>query len=114
MGYKRNKLNISVSYIKCVELDEIEIPEPWSQKKAEAVKNWATPDKLCLTEHKYLPVLEKQYNLNSDNQNKFKIVDGIHRINIAKELGMECIRSQVIERVKVDKTDTKNIELKKK
>ena len=108
--YGRDKLTISLSYIKCVKLDEIKIQKIWSEKKRNDIIKWATPDNLCLSEHG-LPELEIKYNLNSGNQVKFEIVDGIHRINRAKELGMKCIRAQVYEDVKVDKTDTKNITL---
>lgn len=107
--YKRDILTVSVSYIGCVKLDNIEIPKTWSEKRREDIKKWATPDELCSTEHD-LPEIE--YNHYSYYQEKYNIVDGIHRINRAKELGKVCIRAKVTERVKVDKTDTNNIELK--
>lgn len=50
--------------------------------------------------------------LISNSQEKFKITDGIHRINRARELGMDCILASVEERVNVKKTDIENIELK--
>ena len=107
--YKMNKLTISVSYIKCVKLDEIEIPIPWSSTKKEDIKNWATPDRICNS----FPELRRKYELNRANQQKIEIVDGIHRINRAKELGMKCIRARLTDEVIIDKTDTNNIELRK-
>ena len=116
------------NYIQCVKLDEIEKREWWSPQRVEAVKKWATPDRLRRlryvqeeetgkrviphTAFHDMPMLSREHKLDSKEQEKFKISDGIHRINRARELGMDCILASVEEHVKVNKTDTKNIEVK--
>ena len=116
-----------VNYIQCVKLDEIEKREPWSPSREEAIKKWATPDKLRrLRYHQEeetnkkviphtafhdIPMLSREYKLNNKTQEKFKISDGIHRINRARELGIDCILTSVEEHIKVNKTDTKNVEV---
>ena len=37
---------MSVDYIQCVKLDEIEKVEPWAPSREEAIRKWTTPDKL--------------------------------------------------------------------
>lgn len=123
-----------VNYIQCVKLDDIEKREPWAPSREEAVKKWATPDKLRRLKYYQeedtgrrlissgafhdIPMLSREYRLNSNTQEKFKITDGIHRINRARELSirpeshMDCILASLEEHVKVSKTDTKNIETK--
>lgn len=119
---------VVVKYIQCVKLDDIEKREPWAPLREEAVKKWATPDKLrrlryireedtgkrvipSITFHD-MPMLSREYLLHSSNQEKFKISDGIHRINRARELGIDCVLTSVEEYVNIDKTDTNNVEVK--
>lgn len=59
-----------------------------------------------------MPMLSREYKLNRKDQEKFKISDGIHRINRARELGIDCILVSVEERAKINKTDTDNVEIK--
>ncbi len=122
------KQTVVVNYIQCVKLDDIEKREPWSPMREEAVKKWATPEKLrrlrYLTEEDTgkrviphdafhdMPMLSREYLLHSSQQEKFKISDGIHRINRARELGIDCILASVEEHTDIDKTDTKNVEIK--
>lgn len=123
-----------VNYIQCVKLDDIEKREPWSPAREEAIRKWATPDKLRRlkyiqeeetgkkvipsTAFHDIPMLSREYNLDNKDQEKFKISDGIHRINRARELSMrpglriDCILASVEEHVTINKTDTKNIEVK--
>lgn len=117
-----------VNYIQCVKLDEIEKIEPWSPAREEAIRKWATPDKLRRlryiqeeetnkrvipsTAFHDMPMLTREYKLDNKDQEKFKISDGIHRINRARELRTDCILSSVEEHVKVNKTDTKNVEIR--
>lgn len=126
-----------VNYIQCVKLDDIEKREPWALGRVEAIKKWATPEKLRRL--KYLqeeetnkkvippgafhdmPMLSREYKLGNNEkttkpiiQEKFKISDGIHRINRARELGIDCILATVEEHVKINMTDIKNIEVKVK
>lgn len=119
---------IVVNYIQCVKLDNIEKREPWSPSREEAVKKWATPDKLRRLRYireedtgkriipseafHDMPMLSREHLLYSSNQEKFKISDGIHRINRARELDIDCILASVEEHVDIDKTDTDNIEVK--
>lgn len=119
---------IAVNYIQCVKLDEIEKREWWSPQRVEAIKKWATPDKLRRlkyiqeeetgkrtiphTAFHDMPMLAREYKLDNKEQEKFRIGDGIHRINRARELGIDCILASVEEHVKINKTDTKNIETK--
>lgn len=119
---------MAVNYIQCVKLDEIKKVEPWSPSREEAIRKWATPDKLRRLKY-YLdeesnkriipseafhdmPMLYREYKLNIDKQEKFKISDGIHRINRARELNIDCILTSVEESVNVNKADTKNVETK--
>ena len=116
-----------VNYIQCVKLDEIEKREPWSPSREEEIRKWATPDKLRRlkyiqeeetgkkvippTAFHNMPMLSREYKFVK-SQEKFKISDGIHRINRARELGIDCILASVEEHVKVNKTDTKNVDVK--
>lgn len=117
-----------VNYIQCVKLDDIEKGEPWSPSREEAVRKWATPDNLRRLKYSQeedtgkriipseafhdIPMLSRKYLLHSSHQEKFTISDGIHRINRARELGIDCILASVKEHVYIDKTDTNNVEVK--
>jgi hypothetical protein len=118
---------ILVDYIQCVDLKEIEKRDWWSSQRVESIKKWATPDKLRRLKYRReedtgkrvipvnafhdMPMLSREYKLENKDQEKFKISDGIHRINRARELGMDCILSSVSEYVKVKKTDKDNIDV---
>ena len=137
-----------VNYIQCVKLDEIEKREPWSPAREEAIRKWATPDKLRRLKYSQeeetvnkqlklskriipseafhdIPMLSREYKIDNNEktakavtQEKFKISDGIHRINRARELSkqpglhIDCILASIEEHVKVNKTDIKNVEVK--
>ena len=116
-----------VNYIQCVKLDDIEKIEPWSPSREESIRKWATPDKLRRLKYSQeetgertipsetfydIPMLSRKYKIESDRQEKFKISDGIHRINRARELNIDCILASVEEHVNINKTDTKNVEVK--
>lgn len=118
---------IAVDYIQCVKLDDIEKREPWSPSRVETIRKWATPDKLRRLKYHQeetgkrviphdafhdMPMLSREYKLDNKNQEKFKITDGIHRINRARELSMDCILTSVEEHVRINRTDTKNIDIK--
>lgn len=119
---------IVVNYIQCVKLDDIEKREPWSPSREEAIRKWATPDKLRRLRYireedtgkrfipseafHDMPMLSREHLLHSSHQEKFNISDGIHRINRARELGIDCILASVEEHVDIDKTDTNNVEVK--
>jgi hypothetical protein len=126
---------VVVKYIQCVKLDDIEKIEPWSHSREEAVRKWATSDKLRRLKYSQeeetgkriipseafhdIPMLSREYKLDSNEkttkaviQKKFNINDGIHRINRARELGIDCILASVEEHVYIDKTDIKNVEIK--
>jgi hypothetical protein len=119
---------MSVDYVQCVKLDEIEKVEPWAPSREDAIRKWATPDKLRRLRYYQeeesgkrvippdafhdMPRLSREYNLKSKDQEKFKIGDGIHRINRSRELGIDCILASVGEHVKVSKNDIENIETK--
>lgn len=127
---------MAVNYIQCVKLDDIEKREPWSPERVETIRKWATPEKLRRLKYSQeeetgkrtipseafhdMPMLSREYKLNSKttkeegvaNQEKFKISDGIHRINRARELGIDCILASVEERVNINKNDTENVEIK--
>ncbi len=103
--------------------------------REESVRKWATPEKLrrlrYLTEEdtgkRVIPhdafhdmsMLSREYLLHSSQQEKFKISDGIHRINRARELcrtanscRIDCILASVEEHTDIDETDTKNVEIR--
>jgi hypothetical protein len=130
-----NTQTMVVNYIQCARLEEIEKIEPWSPAREESVKKWATPDKLrrlkyhqeeetgkkIITHTAFhdMPILLREYKLDNNIQEKFKIGDGIHRINRARELckmtnscNTDCILASIEEHVKINKNDTKNIEVK--
>ena len=119
--------------------------DPWSPQREETIRKWATPDKLRRLKYHQeetgkrvipstafhdMPMLSREYKLDSKTQEKFKIDDGIHRINRARELcstakqlpaeagccsnncHTDCILASVEEYVKVKKTDTDNVEVK--
>lgn len=123
------------NYIQCVKLDDIDKIEPWSPLREESVRKWATPDKLRRLKYYQeeetnkniiphgafhdMPMLSREYKLDNNKQEKFKIGDGIHRINRARELcelpencSVDCILASVEERVKINRTDIKNVEIK--
>lgn len=134
--YCENDIQTMVAnYIQCVKLDEIKKVEHWSPSREEAVRKWATPDKLRRlkyyldeeinkrvipsTAFHEIPMLYREYKLDTKDQEKFKIADGIHRINRARELcrtpdncHMDCILTSVEEHVKINRTDLKNVEVK--
>lgn len=127
--YCENDIQImTVNYIQCVKLDEIKKVEPWSPSREEEIRKWATPDKLRRLKYSQeegngkriiphtafhdIPMLYRDYKLDNKDQEKFTISDGIHRINRARELHMECILASVEERIKINKTDTKNVDIR--
>jgi hypothetical protein len=126
-----NTQTMVVNYIQCVKLDEIEKIEAWSPDREDTIRKWATPDKLRrlryheeetgkrvipYTAFHDMPMLSREYKLDNNKQEKFKISDGIHRINRARELckteSCDCILASVEEHVKINRTDTKNVEVK--
>ena len=78
-----------VNYIQCVKLDDIEKREPWSPSREESIREWATPDKLRRLKYSQeeetgkriipagafhdIPRLSREYKLNTNKQEKFKI-----------------------------------------
>jgi len=101
---------ISVSYVRCVKLSEITIPSPWAPQRTADIQKWATPDtlrtlKFYTNENNQkimlnaLPLISRAVDLRKEKQEKFTIGDGIHRINMAKELGLDCILCEVEESV---------------
>ena len=124
---ENDKQIMVVNYIQCVKLNEIEKRDPWSLSREETIKKWATPDRLRRLKYKKeeeterivipgtafhdMPMLSREYDLNGNIQEKFKISDGIHRINRARELGLDCILASVEEHIKIDKTNTNNVEI---
>jgi len=103
---------ISVSYIRCVNLADIAIPSPWSPSKSEQIRKWATPDSLRtlkfftdkdtnqeVIDTNSLPRISREVDLRKEKQDKFTIGDGIHRINTAKNLGLDCVLCRVTEDV---------------
>ena len=96
-----------VNHIQCVKLDDIEKREPWSPSREETIRKWASPEKLRRlkyireeetskiviqpTAFHDMPMLSKEYKLVRKEQEKFKISDGIYRINRARKLGIVYI-----------------------
>ena len=125
---EKDKQTFVVNHIQCVKLDEIQKVEPWSSGREDAIKKWATPDKLrrlkyqeeetgskrCISHDSFhnMPMLTREYKINNKDQEKFTIQDGIHRTNRARELGIDCILASVEEYVRIDKTDKENVEIK--
>jgi hypothetical protein len=103
---------ISVSYIRCVKLADIAIPSPWSPSRSEQIRKWATPDSLRTVKFftdkdtnqevinsSSLPRISREIDFRKEKQDKFTIGDGIHRINAAKALGLDCVLCRVTEDV---------------
>lgn len=125
---EKDKQTFVVNYIQCVKLYEIEKTPPWSIGREDSIKKWATPDKLrrlkyqegengskrCISHNSFhdMPMLSREYKLNNKDQEKFTIHDGIHRINRARELGIDCILASIEESVQIDKADKENVETK--
>jgi hypothetical protein len=120
-----DKMVFDVTFIQCIRLDEIEIKAPWNEQRVRDIKQWATPNTLnrlkiykhpdegifCIDRFIDLPDLDREYDfkLPDNKQEKYKIGDGIHRINRARELGMDCILAQVTERVTLRKEDIQTL-----
>ncbi len=111
--------NISISYIRCVKLTDItEGQKPWNPERTERLKAWATPDTLRTVKFEEnnqgqnvirnladLPALTREVDLNKPEK-KYSIHNGIHRIDFARKLGMDCILAYVNETIVVKKEDT--------
>ncbi len=112
---KQDKQIVQVEYVRCVRLEDIRIPTPWSTKRTEDIKKWASPDTLRtlkirtndngeeLLDTRNLPEISREVDIKGENPGKFEIQNGIHRVNVAKDLGLDCILCRVIESVTLTK-----------
>lgn len=111
----RKTQSILVGYIGCIPLNQIDIQEEWNPSRKESIKQWGTKERLSRVLYKdtskqnyqidpsSIPSLSRSYEYNK-NPPLFDIGDGIHRINRAKELGMQCIIADVVDEVKIKKS----------
>jgi len=101
--------------IRCVPLDLIQHRAVWSPERLERIREWAT--KWSLNSIPYnrakqkvkarsLPSLSRTLDIDKvlENNVKYLITDGIHRIARAKELGLPCILAEVTEEIKYTKS----------
>ncbi|MHB8084363.1 MAG: hypothetical protein ACYDHZ_00860 [Dehalococcoidia bacterium] len=110
-----DKQIVQVEYVRCVRLEDIRIPPPWSKNRTENIRKWATPDSLRtlkirtndngeeILDTRNLPEIAREVDLKEKIPGKFEIENGIHRINVAKELGIDCMLCRVIESVTLTK-----------
>jgi hypothetical protein len=112
--------DIIVHYLQCVKLDEIADQGLDFPSRLEKIRTWATPDRLrraCLAEneqgqhildihHHRIPDLSRYGRFPSISTKKFEITDGRHRIQRAKELGIDCILADIEEDLVVHRSDT--------
>jgi len=104
---------IIVRYLQCVKLDDIKIDEPWNNDRLKRIRGWATPDRLRrvkLSDNRIyspreLPAISRCGRFPDIEEKKFEITDGIHRINVAKEIGIDCILAEVEDGIDVHKED---------
>jgi hypothetical protein len=109
---------ISIDYIRCIKLSDITIKPIWNPARAESIRKWGNADTLRtlpyyhdkvnnvnVVDPERLPRVTRKIQLNDTNASKFIIADGIHRINVAKELGLDCILCSVNETFVIKKSD---------
>lgn len=113
--------------IRCVPLDLIENVAIWNPSRIENIRKW--------TDRETINVLKINYNKKTDkkeydiydrhprlsrtisidkpieNRGKFRISNGIHRTNRAKELGISCTIAEVEECISIKKTDVSKIQI---
>jgi len=106
---------IIVHYLQCVKLDEIKIDKPWNTSRLKRIRTWATPDRLRrvkitpenrIQSPRDIPSLSRDGRFSDIQNKKYQISDGIHRTNVAKEIGLDCILADVEEGIEVHKNDT--------
>jgi hypothetical protein len=93
-----------VESIAIVCLSEIENTPPWNPDRLEKIRKWATPEaltRLVLNGRKLsypfrLPCLSRTV-VNGKPLSPFRIHEGIHRVAVARELGMTHILAYVEE-----------------
>ena len=108
--------SITAEYIRCVKLSDIVEKEPWSKQRTEDIRKWATPDLLrtlkvhdnneneTVAEVDDIPRIGREVKIGKSPE-KFVIGNGIHRINEARRLGLDCILCHVFETIVVQKED---------
>ena len=100
---------IFIEYVQCVPLDVIKDPDIWAPRKMERLMKWAnreTLNTILMKDHEIditkVPLVERLHEW-SENAPKFDIIDGNHRIAVAKELRLDCILTRVFETIRVKK-----------
>jgi len=115
---------VCTQYIECVPLDEIEDTPPWNEMREKSVRDWGNrhtlnripvdrtldcgSDVIAATQkHGRMVRVSRNYDLRKplEEQEKFRISDGIHRTNRAREVGAGCILAIVNECVSFRKSD---------
>ena len=91
--------------IKCVPLEQIEIPEPWAPMRTEQIRQVSVErlmDFLLSVAIEGEVVMGKARvdtnrlpRMSRVGEDKYRISDGIHRTNVAKEMGLGCILAYV-------------------
>ncbi len=109
--------SIYIDYVQCVKLSDIEIKPIWSPERAKKIREWASEDTLRLLkfykddkgdeiiDSSSLPSISREVKLGEETQAKYEIGNGIHRINVAKEMGFDCILCKVSEVIRIKKSD---------
>ena len=91
--------------IKFVPFSEIKLPRPWQPGRTEAIRAWGTPEEIaerlvsvpvegtCDSNIGVADLLLPRFSRRGSE--KYEIHDGIHRANVAKELGLAGILAYV-------------------
>ncbi len=121
IGYcdSKDRQVICTKSVRCVPLDLIEHVPVWVPSRIEAIRKWADRETINTLKIRYNwdnaikyfdrydehPRLSKNTYMREpeDEQPKFLISDGIHRIQRAKELGISCILADVEECIHIKK-----------
>jgi len=105
---------IIVHFIQCVKLDEIKKEAVWSPGRLESIRKWATPDNLRrvklnkqnVAKVRDLPVLSRAGHFSEIQDKEYEITDGIHRIERAKEMKLDCILADIEEAIEIRRCDS--------
>ena len=124
-----DRITISIQKIRCVLLEEISIPDEWNPSRSKAIEEWADMESMmslvlreCLAhipdgeEMQYvneqcemdisinkLPRYNRRINFETGEKEKYRIADGIHRTNWAKNHHLPCIMAMVTDEYEMSK-----------
>jgi len=105
---------IIVHFIQCVKLDDIKREPVWNPGRLDAIREWATADRLHrvklnkanVAKVRDLPCISRSGHFSEIQDKEYEITDGTHRIQIARDLKLDCILADVEEAVEIHRCDT--------